>query len=304
MNTPIPSPVIKLGVKGRFKLEVRKAGERDSRVVAEFDNLITNRGLDVLAGSVDSWDNACAVGTGSVTPSTSDTKLDSFRAIVNKTSTTSFSSSGSPNYNITRTTVYNFDQGAASGNLTEVGIANYNNSTSYLLNSRALILDEFGNPTTITVLSDEFLTVTYQLILVPTLTDVTQTVGSYTFTIRVSNIQNVDSGGSSTSWSCGPIGQMTNTAYFTAFSGVIQSITSGPSGTQMMSSSINNLTYTTGTYYRDFSAQWQPDTGSLDINSFRFALTGPVYQIGVSPAIPKTSNDVMNISVRVAVNRI
>src|SRR5690606_4774599 len=64
------------------------------------------------------------------------------------------------------TVSHQFGQGQAAGNLSEIGIQH--TSTSGPLWSRALILDGQGNPTTITVLPDDFLTCYYTLrIMIP-----------------------------------------------------------------------------------------------------------------------------------------
>jgi hypothetical protein len=73
---------------------------------------------------------------------------------------------------------WQYGTGVASGNLTEVGVYPGNPGGGAVapyyaghLFSRALILDTNGNPTAITVLSDEILTVTWQLRFYLDLTD-------------------------------------------------------------------------------------------------------------------------------------
>lgn len=70
---------------------------------------------------------------------------------------------------VQNTLVFEFPAGRATGNLTEVGVGwtsdgviipNANNNRVF---SRALILDASGQPTTLTVLADEILRVTYML---------------------------------------------------------------------------------------------------------------------------------------------
>ena len=144
---------------GWFKIEAtRPDGTR--RVLADwFPNLILNGGLDRMGANPDylSW---CQVGSGSTAPVAAQT------ALVNRiagTSTQQNNVSGAqasaPYYGWYRRT-YRFAQGVAAGNLSEVGVGW---ATSGSLFSRALILDGGGSPTTITVLSDEVLDVTYEL---------------------------------------------------------------------------------------------------------------------------------------------
>lgn len=56
--------------------------------------------------------------------------------------------------------VRSFARGAAAGNISELTTGHNNNNTSAM--ARALVRDALGNPTTITVLSDEVLTITWE----------------------------------------------------------------------------------------------------------------------------------------------
>lgn len=65
-----------------------------------------------------------------------------------------------------------FPQGATAGNISEIGCGKANNE----LLSRALVRDAAGNPATITILSDEFLTVHYTLRIFFPKEDITQNI--------------------------------------------------------------------------------------------------------------------------------
>jgi len=174
MNIKLPS--VKLG--GQFRLVISKDAEC-KQVVKDtgfFDNLITNTGLnrigEVTTGNVISrsaFDTLCGrfvVGSGSAEPQFTDTALQNPVAFAS--STVDFVSQSS-NYErgwYEITVRYQFGQGQAAGNLSEIGIQH--TSTSGPLWSRALILDGQGNPTTITVLPSDFLTCYYTLrIMIP-----------------------------------------------------------------------------------------------------------------------------------------
>lgn len=142
-------------VGARFKLIVRKACDDSiARETDWFCNLVLDTGLARM--SAGTWIDRCCVGTGNSTPVVTQTALDSFLA---STSTQQSSSAGvqtstTPYYRWAKVT-WRFGQGVAAGNISEVGLG-WGNSNLW---NRALIKDANGNPTTITVLSDEYLDV-------------------------------------------------------------------------------------------------------------------------------------------------
>src|SRR5690606_12895632 len=162
--------ILPVGVRGRYRLTVRGGDMRVRRESPWIDNLITNIGLDSLASGTSS--RTCVVGTGNTAPNAADTALASQVASTTTTVTSSIQTDNNSPYGMTATVVKRFAQGAAAGNLAEVGIG----SAANALFSRALIVDEEGNPTTLSVQSDEVLDVTYQLIAYPPLSDVEDTV--------------------------------------------------------------------------------------------------------------------------------
>jgi len=158
---------------GRYKLRVHD-GRGNNRLETDwFDNLITDNGLNLIGETGDFLANF-SVGSGSTAPANSNT------ALVSEVATTG---SAEPGAGVFAGTVaraidaglrecsivreYEFGEGVAAGNLSEIGIGWYNTS----LFSRALILDGALSPTTITVLSNEFLTVTYELVINQPTTD-------------------------------------------------------------------------------------------------------------------------------------
>lgn len=177
-----------------------KKYKRDGTLVQEvgpIKNLITNRGLDAIAVGSGLFSQYMFVGTGTTPPAVTDSGMSAYLA---KTSTLQDQSSGnlgSPDYVGYHSVTYRFGEGAAAGNLTEVGIGylEYDTSTPPVEFrrpcSRALIVDALGNPVTITVLSDEYLDVTYTLYVYPPKTDYSSSVTisgvSYGYTVRLAN---------------------------------------------------------------------------------------------------------------------
>lgn len=154
-------------ISGKFRMVVSKDAEmRDvTHDTGEFNNLITDVGMNRIGQlNVTGFQNLCGrfvVGSGSATPAFTDTSLQTPVAFAaNNPAIVSQSSSYDRGY-YEIVVSHQFGQGGAAGNLSEIGIQH--TSTSGPLWSRALILDGSGNPTTITVLPDDFLTCYYTL---------------------------------------------------------------------------------------------------------------------------------------------
>src|SRR5690554_1835389 len=169
-------PAVRLG--GRFRAVVSKDAEC-KQVVEDtgfFDNLITNTGMnrvgEVTTNSGNTLNGFIAlcgrfvVGSGSAEPQFTDTALQNPVAFASANPVLDNESSSYERGWYEITVRHQFGQGEAAGNLSEIGIQH--TSSSGPLWSRALILDGQGNPTTITVLPDDFLTCYYTLrIMIP-----------------------------------------------------------------------------------------------------------------------------------------
>src|SRR5690554_4565283 len=171
--TPID---LKVRTSGRYKFRiVNKFTGKERRVDAKADNLLLVSFFQHAVSNRDSNQGYLAsmvVGSGTTPPSVSDTGLANFVAgtaisqgpalpkVVNATVY--------PRY-VTRHLVKRFNGTSIAGvPLSEVGLAittsaSQTPNASTPLASRALITDSAGNPTSITVLADEFLDVTYEL---------------------------------------------------------------------------------------------------------------------------------------------
>ena len=304
---------------GFYKLAAVNAKTGKTRVLADwFPNLITDIGLDYLATHSD-FIRYCYVGSGSTTPTFSDTGLANHVATFDSTQYITVNdkvqsvNSTSPYYRYFRGT-YRFGIGVAAGNLSEVGVgwgANHVGSTF----SRALILDAYGNPTTITVLSDEYLDVTYEYRLYPNETDVTGSLtftgnkgATYDWTIRPGNITYLPTlvgtnmyfpramttlyGGSDTSRLPGvsesDIGTITSTLAYNSASAVYSA-------------------YVNGNHYVDCTITVALTQGNFatGIHKFGINICGCGWQIGIaSPYILKTSSDIVTITLRVSWARV
>ncbi|WP_218955173.1 MULTISPECIES: hypothetical protein, partial [unclassified Acinetobacter] len=148
---------IKNQVGARFKLIARKADLSISKESAWGHNKVLDTGLDRM--SAGTWIDRCCVGAGNSTPLNSQVALDNLIA----STTTIFATeliknTVTPYYYGVRLT-WRFAQGVAAGNLSEVGLG-WGNANLW---NRSLIKDSSGEPTTITVLADEFLDVVSEI---------------------------------------------------------------------------------------------------------------------------------------------
>lgn len=122
-------------------------------------NIVLDNGLKRLgSGGVC---NYCRVGTGSTTPTATQTQLDVQVAYTSTTQGSSTSGVDSAKGYVYKRKTFRFPAGSAAGNLTEVGVG-WGESGETLFN-RALIRDTAGHVTTVTVLDDEVLDVTVEL---------------------------------------------------------------------------------------------------------------------------------------------
>lgn len=302
-NMTTPQVVFNVGMKGFFKIEaIRPDGTR--RLLADwFPNIITNNGLNLWTTTTQ-YINFCQVGAGNSTPLVTDTALASFIAgTVNPTIDRNINGLAPPYYSYLRN-VYRFTAGVAAGNLSEVGVGAQNNGNLF---SRALIVDGGGNPTTITVLGDEVLDVTYELRMYPKVTDTVSVIVldgvNYTATIRPASIL------TESSWRMAVPGNNPN--FFTGGGGtvaypaasVLGPITGIPTGsTSADQATVSSAAYITNSYYRDVTLSFNLNDGNRagGTGAMLFYSSPGQYQIGYSPAIPKDNTKILSIVVRFA----
>lgn len=296
---------IRSKVAGYYKLEAIKIGENGEeisrRIVADwFPNLITNQGLNLMGTSI-TYLNNCLVGSGSNTPTFTDTALQTFVAGTATLQTAeALSVLGSSPYYGSCTKTFQFAEGAAAGNITEVAVGT--SITNANIFSRALILDGLGSPTTITILSDEILLVSYEFRFYPKLTDDVGTVvftgnigGTYDWIFRAKDV-------GTSLWQ--PVSVIRNmndvsVAQVLAYNGDIGPITGHPAG------SSSTLSKTVSAYVADSFESVYTVTASLTqgnlaggIRSCTVILGLGDYQLQFDPAIPKTSLDSLSFVVK------
>lgn len=277
----------------------------ESRNLASFENLILDSGLNRL-GTGGVIDGAC-VGTGTTAPANSDTSLASLlRVTMTRQSHAELAGSTNAPYYAEYRTVYRFAAGTAAGNLSEVGLgwdANAWSNTIGGLWCRALIKDSQGNPTTITVLSDEVLDIVYTVQLHPPALDITGTFNlsgvAYQYTLRPAW---VNSRVYYSSWEAGRTTGGIFSFGVAAYTGAIGSVTAGPSGTAGYNISMTKQTYVNDSKQCVFNVNADLNTANLagGIRSMKFDLQGSCWQAEFSrvsdgAAIPKNNTNVLTI---------
>lgn len=302
MKTEITPFNVTRTVAGRFKIHALRLdvdgneipGSR--RLAADwFDNLVVNAGLDRM-GQASDYLSTCMVGSGSTAPAVGDTQL---QARIASTISVQSDTNGmvvSPRYGWRRIT-FRFAAGVAAGNLSEVGVG----WSTVSVFSRALILDGSGNPTTITVLADEVLDVTYELRAYVNESDVTFNVDisgvTYACVLRPANIggsQGLQIGQEVTINTANRAGGVRTTE-----SSTLGSVTSMPSGPQSSMDFTNNA-YVNGTYYRNhtLTAGLNLSNFSTGIGAITISNTFSDFQISFTPKIPKDSTKVLTLQAR------
>lgn len=315
---------VPVGVAGIFhNVQVKRSDGTVKFETGEFANLILDQGLTRMVqldgptpGTPIACFTSCSVGTGNSSPSATQTSLDNQVANTNisELSVTAAGHNYEEGYIWSRYT-YTFGLGAINNqNISELAIGWGGGSNIF---SRALIRDVEGNPTSITILSDEQLIVTWEHRrywptedIVGTIANVGNKGGTFQYTVRPADISLWTIGGagrsgllftrsSSSSYNIGSPG------YFNG-SSVLGEINGRPSGS--------------GAYYSNTHSWIAPDgnraMGRMALGVTQGNLAGGIgaivygrfdsavwsanspqiaFQMAFDPPIPKTSDDVLEI---------
>lgn len=252
---------------GEYKLIATNARTGKQRVLADwFPNVILDVGLD-RAGTTSALWTVCSVGSGNSAPLETQTSLDNRIASTSSILSSPTSNLGVAPWYTQQTVTYRFAQGAAAGNLSEIAVGGSTDGSN--LWSRALILDGGGQPTTITVLADEFLDAVYRIRNYPPyLNDVVSelTIDGITTTVtaRVGEANDANLWISSSFRGFAGGGDPTGSAArHNVYSGVIGSVTGTPSGTSATGPGAGNQTYTSQSLFRDYTLSWGLTQGNV-----------------------------------------
>lgn len=307
-------PRAEFKLRGEYTLRRIKADSNDVVQELTFDNLITNAGLNRMA--TDTVMGMFAVGTGTATPLGTDTALQSVLAVKSEPGSSAVMTAGvTPDW--IGQTVYTttFSPGAATGNISEVGVGWSTGSpliSNYTLFSRALILDSGGFPVAITVLADEYLQVTYTIYC-------HRDVSDQTYTFDVSNVTHTVTTQRPCRLSLNAIGCFNaHRGGMSAYSAVgvntsataLVAVTGAPSWSER-SITFSADAYTGGTYKRTGSVTFSPGTGNLaggigllycHFSSSTLCLH-PEIQMKITPAIAKDATKALVLNTEVSWGR-
>lgn len=298
-----------VGLSGRFHLVKRRASDDAIVETREFANRITDAGLNRWGsgGVID----RCLVGSGNTPPTVNDVQLANRVA----TSTTiqnpavTFAYSAAERWQ-EYSTGYRFAAGSATGTLAEVGMGWADTG----LWSRALIRDTQGNPTSLTLLADEYLDVFYTVRLQFPAADTVGTVTlggtEHTWTMRPANLQSGATWG--TLFGYPLAGHSASYEHASAYTGdLVATANATPTGSMSnFGGPYSVAPYIDGTsagsFYRDFSATSAAgkNTGSIKTVVFSLsALNGGTqlqWQCAFTPVIPKTNTQTLKLTLRVS----
>ena len=187
---------VNLGFKGRFQVTVKK---EDGSIKTELpwqDNLITNEGIKLLNGinqvtnlngvsSARHINNFCFVGSSSIEPAVTDTKLGNY--IATNSRSENFNTfieeptKSRPNYIREYWQQKYIFTGLNNVNIAEIGLGHevIPSGEEYALFTHALTKDAQGSPSTITVLQGEILEINYEF---STYWDIRPKKGEFTLT--------------------------------------------------------------------------------------------------------------------------
>ena len=294
---------IKAEVAGEFRLVAVNAETGESRVLADwFPNLITNSGLNAI-GTQGVLTHKAVVGSGQNPPNVLDTQLQSQVAQSDGFvgGRQAGVSSTSP-YNGWEQYTYRFSMGLAQGNLSEVGILMPAPASTVF--SRTLIKDANGDPTTVTVLANEFLDVTYRLYIYPSEVDVVSIANldgtDHSVTLRACEVTN------GAYWHPRASSQpatfdhgQTQTPYI--YSGDIGTITQSPSGSAVFVVPVTNV-YVNNSLERTGYMELELTQGNFGggVKSIRFCSTLGAYQASFEPPLPKTNLNTLRINFKIS----
>lgn len=289
-------------VEGYFTVELIHARTGLVKRRLHFRNLITNAGLDALAGGagISSLITYLAVGTGSSEPSYTDTTLNAEIARTNSTGGFGDSDAivGSGDlveyWRRIRTRV--FTQAQANGNLAELGF--FSAAQGGTMWNRQLFRDELGNPTAITKTSEDQLRVTYEYRVYPPWDDVVQEIEVNGMPVEVVNrpirVANADNWGAfGANGALNILGVVGTTGLQASQTHTLPGRGGSEAGTEASSHAVQP--YTPGTWYREREGRWEPSRANFatGIGLFLSYASGgntPAFASKVTPKIMKQDN--------------
>lgn len=273
-----------------------------------FSNLILDTGLDYLGsgdgkfGLVYGNCGGVNVGEGSSEPSAGQSGLDEWLAYTDhfKGDDPKGYSTDSPQHRWVRE-VFEFGEGECTGNLTELGMSRGEDENYF---NRQLFRDENGDPTTITVLSDEGLRITVEIIAYPDMEHGDTESGDFLLNDadKIDFVREITSNNNWLTEFNGSYSQRRTLMYVHPSEvRLSDSDTDEEGGVDYDGSSL--LSYSAGTFYRDKECIWDPGSFVGDIKSiFMYLNNGdgpkPFSVFRLNPAITLEDTEEFKLTVR------
>lgn len=308
---------VKFASKCRYKVKVISSDGEVTRESGWSPNMVLDSGVAALFNTPSIITIRPVVGSGNSPVEASQTRLASFVAgsTSQATSVSTVRNISSPPYYVMHSLTWRFAAGAAAGNLAEVGVTVSGATSTSDLFSRALIVDGSGNPTTITVLSDEYLDVTYEFyIYAPEFSS-----GSFG--------QMIDGSPVPTAYTIGPALMQSSFIYgwsaavangiypFTPVpaatagrplvsSGAISDHTAGITGTTYNFTSAGwDAPYNASGMYRDARYTIGLDEGNTSISAIQLNCRAASFQMSISPPVNKINTKTYSLVIRYTLSR-
>lgn len=291
----------KLAMAGYFKIEaIKRDGTR--RVVADwFPNIILNSGLNRMGTNTTVL--GAMVGTGTSTPTATQTALDAQIAYTTTNVVAATFAADTTNNYVSRFETFRFAEGVAAGNLAEIGVG-WSSGNCF---SRARILDGGGAPTTITVLSDETLDVTYELRIYPMTADVTGSMTlnaiSYSYVLRTAQLSLSPSAFFSfvsSASGVGNVSSMTLNSEARTGAGALGDIYSAAGGSGSVDAgSVTAVAYTNNSLQRTIRYIWGLTNGTTPFYNIDFRTAIGCFKASFSPQIPKSGSNILTLDITV-----
>lgn len=287
--------------QGRFRLAIYRPDGRLRQQTAWMPNLVTNGGLNRIG--LGSFLSHCYVGAGNTPPTAADAALETPVGVTSTIITATPGASQAAPYYGYRSVLYSFSAGTVSGNLSEIGVG-----WDSALFSRALLVDGYGDPTTITVLPGELLNVQYEVRNYSPVEDATFSA-TIADVLRMCTLRaaNANSGSTTSGWGVtGSAVTISGITSVVAYDGVLGAETVQPTGSSAACNNAAAASYSNGSLERGISATWVQGNGNFasGISSLFLPTAGlGAYQLAIDPPIAKTAIQQLSLALAVSWGR-
>lgn len=270
---------MKVSLTGEFRCVVKDSAGLIVTDTGYNENMILNQGLDFFGGGHGATINAkCAIGTGSIEPVATQTKLESFLALTDAVTAQTVSdyvyvNSGDGIYKFWERKMFSFS-GLGAVVIKELGLVSTGTTAEdYYLTTRSLIKDSQGNNSTLTLEAGYTLDIYYKInkyiltadeIFQVNLLDAEGAPIPYNVTVRPAAVGDSNSNSVST-----PLKIFTSTVAGIFYQSTeLESITtkstnSTRSGARLLGGSVSLGDYLDGSYKRTLFLNFGVDAGNL-----------------------------------------